>query len=134
MAKSMTWASPVMSFPRTTGTACLRKAGCSVSINSLKLTMARSLLGTSIPTACLPGMGATIRTLDAARRRAMLSCKATILLSFTPGAGRISNMVITGPLRIPVTSASILNSLRVSFSWWEAATVSSSITQYSPSG
>ena len=105
-----------------------------VSINSLKLTIDLSLFGTSIPTACFPGMGATIRTLEAANRKAILSCKAPILLSFTPGAGRISNIVITGPFLIPVTSASILNSLKVSFSSNAAFSVSLSITQYSPSG
>ena len=132
--KSSTWASPAMSFPKTTGIAIFLKAGISVSINSLKLTIARSLFGTSIPTACFPGMGATIRTLDAARRSAMLSPKATILLNFTPGAGRISNIVTTGPLRMPVTSASILNSFSVSLSACAERFVSSSITQYSPSG
>ena len=114
-AKSNNCASPVISFPKTTGIAIFLYAAVSVSISSLKLTIARSLFGTSIPTALFPGIGATIRTLEAASRKAILSCNATILLSFTPGAGKISNIVITGPFLIPVTSASILNSLKVSF-------------------
>ena len=123
-----------MSLPKTTGTAIFLKAGRSMSISSLKPTMARSLFGTSIPTACLPGIGATIRTLEAAKRSAMLSPRATILLSLTPGAGRISNIVTTGPLRIPVTSASILNSLSVSFKASAERLVSLSMSQYSPPG
>ena len=76
--------------------------------------MALFVLGISIPTARLPGIGATIRTDWAARRSAMLSASPTILESLTPGAGRISNIVTTGPLRIPMTSACMLNSFRVS--------------------
>ncbi len=50
--------------------------------------MARSLFGTSMPTACLPGMGATMRTREAARRRAMLSERFAIFETFTPGGGQ----------------------------------------------
>lgn len=45
---------------------------------------------------------------------------ATILRSFTPGAGRISNIRMTGPFRMPVTSAFMPNSSRVSLSTSEA--------------
>ena len=131
-ARSIICGSPEMSFPRITGIAILSNAGFASSTISLKLTTERSAFGTSIPTACFPGIGATIRTELAARRSAILSWRATILLSLTPGAGRISNIVTTGPLRIPVTSASILNSLRVSFKSSAAALVASSTTQYSP--
>jgi hypothetical protein len=50
----------------------------------LNETMARFLLGTSMPTACLPGIGATMRTLGAARRRAMLSERLAIFEIRTP--------------------------------------------------
>ena len=119
-----------MSFPRTTGIAIFLYSLRFCSMSSRKVTIARSSLGTSIPTARLPGIGATILTELAARRRAMLSCSATILLSFTPGAGRISNIVTTGPFLIPVTSALILNSFNVSFNCAAASFVLLSITQY----
>ena len=91
--------------------------------------MARTLLGTSIPTACRPGIGATMRTLGAARRRAMLSERFAILEIRTPGAGRTSKSVITGPFLIPVTSASMLNSRSASVRIRDARLVSSSMTQ-----
>ncbi len=93
--------------------------------------MERTLLGTSMPTACRPGMGATMRTLGAARRRAMLSARLAILETRTPGAGKTSNSVMTGPLRMPVTSASMLNSFSASVRMRDARLVSSSMIQYS---
>ena len=127
--RSMTCASPWMSFPNMTGTAIFLYSGNSCSMISRKATTARSLLGTSIPTARFPGIGATMRTDFAAKRKAILSCSVTILLSFTPGAGKISNIVTTGPFRMPVTSALILNSSSVSLSWAALALVPSSMTQ-----
>ena len=47
--------------------------------------MERLSFGTSMPTACLPGMGATMRTLEAASRRAMLSARFAILESLHAG-------------------------------------------------
>ena len=88
------------------------------------------MFGISIPTAAFPGIGATIRTELAASRKAILSCKVTILLNFTPGAGSNSNIVTTGPFLMPIISASILNSFRVSFNATAEAFVSSSIIQY----
>ena len=86
--------------------------------------MARWRFGTSMPTACLPGIGATMRTREAASRSAMLSARLTMRDILTPGAGRISNMVITGPRRTPVTSASMRNSARVVISVAAASRVS----------
>ena len=133
-ARSRTCGFPVTSFPRATGIAILAASGKSVSISSRKLTIERFLLGTSMPTACFPGMGATIRTLEAARRNAILSCRLVIFDSLMPGEGSISNIVTTGPLRIPVMDTSILNSLKVDFSISAARLVASSTIQYSPSG
>ena len=130
LTRSIICGSPSMSFPKITGTFIFAKTSKSFSIISLKLTIALSLFGTSIPTACFPGIGATIRTLLAASLKAILSCNATILLSLTPGAGKISNIVTTGPFLISIMSASILNSLKVFFNWIAACFVSSSITQY----
>ena len=128
--RSMICGFPRMSFPRMTGTAIFLYSLISFSMISRKLTMLRSLFGISIPTAFFPGIGATMRTLLAARRSAMLSCKAAILLSLTPGAGSNSNIVTTGPFFMPMISASILNSLSVSLSSEDAAFVSSSMIQY----
>ena len=68
VARSRSWASPVISFPRMTGISIFFAWGVSVSISSRKLTRERLRFGTSMPTACFPGIGATIRTLEAARR------------------------------------------------------------------
>jgi hypothetical protein len=68
---------------------------------------------------------------DARRGRAMLSERLAIFEMRTPGAGRTSKRVMTGPLRIPVTSASMLNSFNASMRIREARLVSSSMIQYS---
>ena len=59
----------------------------SESINSRIVTMLTTLFGTSIPTAALPGIGASIRTPFAARLSAISSERFVILLILTPGAG-----------------------------------------------
>ena len=64
----------------------------------------RRVFGISIPTTPLPGIGATMRTRSAFMAIAMSSLSELILLSFTPGAGRNSKIVMTGPGRIAVTS------------------------------
>ena len=55
------------------------------------------MLGTSIPTACFPGIGASILIVSAAKFRAMSSAKFAILLTLTPSAGFNSYLVIAGP-------------------------------------
>ncbi len=50
-------------------------------------TWLRDRLGTSMPTAALPGMGASMRTPVAARFSAKSSERLVILLTFTPAAG-----------------------------------------------
>ena len=56
-----------------------------------------SLFGTSIPTACFPGIGASILIVSAAKFNAMSSAKLAILLTLTPSAGFNSYLVIAGP-------------------------------------
>ena len=58
-----------------------------LSISSLKATVSLWSLGTSIPTAALPGTGASILTLVAARLRAISSDKPRIFETLTPAAG-----------------------------------------------
>ena len=66
-------------------------------IRSRIRTVLRFLLGTSMPTAAFPGMGASMRTPVAARFRARSSERLVILLIFTPAAGCISYRVTAGP-------------------------------------
>ena len=79
-------------------------------------TMDFALLGTSMPMADLPGMGASILTLSAARRRAISSARDVILLILTPASGTSSYLVTEGPLLILVTVAFILKLSRVAIS------------------
>ena len=51
------------------------------------MTVLFSLLGTSIPTAALPGMGASIRISGVARFSLISSARPTILLTLTPISG-----------------------------------------------
>ena len=55
------------------------------------------MFGTSIPTACFPGIGASILIVSAAKFNAMSSAKFAILLTLTPSAGFSSYLVIAGP-------------------------------------
>ena len=50
-----------------------------------------------MPTACFPGIGASILMLSAAKFSAISSAKFAILLTLTPSAGFISYLVIAGP-------------------------------------
>ena len=77
----------------------------SSSIISLKCTISFSLFGISIPTACFPGIGASIRILSAAKFRAISSAKLAILLTRTPSAGFNSYLVIAGPTETSSTFA-----------------------------
>ena len=69
----------------------------SLSNTSLSPTIKGVSFGTSIPIALLPGIGASILILLAAKLNAISSVKFTILLTFTPGLGCISYLVIVGP-------------------------------------
>lgn len=61
------------------------------------LTVERILLGTSMPTAGLPGMGASIRTPAVARFKAMSSAKLVMRLTLMPAWGCSSYRVTDGP-------------------------------------
>ena len=82
--RSVTCATPAMSLPRAmpSGEVMRRKLWLS---KMLRMETAVFLwLGTSMPTAGLPGMGASMRTPRAARFMAMSSARLVILDSFTP--------------------------------------------------
>ena len=67
-------------------------------------TFSRALFGTSMPTAALPGIGATMRTRSASSASARSSVRLVILLTRVPGAGAYSYIVTTGPGRMATTS------------------------------
>ena len=114
---------PAISFP----TAKARFDGN--SLNSLDSSKSRSataefsLFGTSIPTAALPGIGASIRISVAARFSLISSARPTILLTFTPCSGCNSYLVTAGPwlisvivTRTPKVASVCCNLAAVSFS------------------
>ena len=73
----------------------LRKVSfCTIS---RKLTVARFSLGISTPTVSVPGMGAWMRTATALSDMARSGAREAMRLALTPGSGRTSNMVTTGP-------------------------------------
>ena len=88
--KSATMHFPAMSFP--TAKDILDFA----SLNSLESTISRMVtmlifsFSTSMPTAALPGMGASIRMLLASKFSAISSARRTMLLTLTPVLGCIS--------------------------------------------
>ena len=88
---------PPTSFPSATLSFELLFWNSSLSITSLSPTICFSAFGTSIPTACLPGIGASILMVSAAKFKAISSAKLAILLTLTPSAGFNSYLVIAGP-------------------------------------
>ena len=72
-------------------------------MTSRRRTICRSLLGTSMPTVFLPGIGATIRTLGTRRAMARSSARPVILLSRRPASSSTSNWAMTGPVWISTT-------------------------------
>ncbi len=59
--------------------------------------------GISIPIALLPGIGASIRTLFAARFIAISSLSAVTFFTLVPLATANSNLVIEGPVTVLTT-------------------------------
>ena len=88
---------PAISFPAANAILEGAFLKASDSISSLKCTLPGSLLGTSIPIADLPGIGASILISAAARLSLISSAKDTILLTFTPCSGESSYLVTDGP-------------------------------------
>ena len=88
---------PPISLPKAIARGDSKFLNSSLSNTSLKPTICPSSLGTSIPIALFPGIGASILILFAAKLSAKSSVKFTILLTLTPGLGCISYLVIVGP-------------------------------------
>ena len=102
-----------MSFPSAIASGESNFLNSSLSNTSLSPTIKGVSFGTSIPIALLPGIGASILILLAAKLNAISSVKFTILLTFTPGLGCISYLVIVGPTVTWFTLASTPKSARV---------------------
>ena len=81
---------------------------------SPSVTISRFSFGISRPMTDLPGMTSTTRTLMAESERARSLARPVIWLTFTPGAGRISKRVTTGPGCTATTSTSTPKSLSLS--------------------
>ena len=90
-------ADPATSFPSATLSFESLFLNASLSITSRSPTISFCLFGTSIPTACFPGIGASILIVSAAKLSAISSAKFAILLTLTPSAGFSSYLVIAGP-------------------------------------
>ena len=103
LAISVTTTCPPISLPTAKARRDLWFLKESESRSSLKYTILFSLFGTSIPTADLPGIGASIRISAAARLNLISSVSPTILLTFTPCSGNNSYRVTEGPQLIFVT-------------------------------
>jgi len=91
-------------------------------------------LGTSIPTAALPGMGATIRSDGARIARARSSASAAMRPTFTPGPGATSYWVTTGPTVRPAIEPSTRNVCSVSISFWPICSICTSPASPSSGG
>ena len=78
---------------------------------SPSVTTSRFSFGISRPITDLPGMTSTTRTLIADSARARSLARLEIWLTLTPGAGRISKRVTTGPGCTATTSPSTPKSL-----------------------
>ncbi len=87
LERSATATPPAMSLPSATVSLLLDETNALLSISSRMRTTVFFLLGTSMPTAALPGMGASILMPDVARFIERSSDRLVILLILTPEAG-----------------------------------------------
>ena len=108
--KSVMTAFPAMSLPSTSVSGEALSSYSGDDSPSTSRTNSRLWLGISMPMTDLPAMLSTTRTLSTDSERAKSRDSATIWLALTPGAGSISNRVITGPGCTAVTVMSTLKS------------------------
>src|SRR5213593_3177919 len=117
LARSATTDSPSRFLPRAMGSTRLLRWYSSPSTRSRMCTMRGIGLGTSIPTAAFPGMGATMRSEGARMASARSSASAAMRPTFTPGPGATSYCVTTGPTVRPAIAPSTRNVCNVSISF-----------------
>ena len=123
--RSATCATPAMSLPSAMprGEVMRKKLWLS---NTLRIYTGVFLwLGTSMPTAGLPGMGASMRTSATARFRAISSASEVMRLILTPAMGCTSYRVTEGPREISSTRVRTPKLSSVSTSFWALAFSSS---------
>ena len=108
-ARSAITGSPAMSLPRMIGRSPGASTKSAQAASSLKPTIWRSALGSSMPITVLPGTVLT-RAETALMLRAMSSDRPITRAALVPGAGSSSYMVTTGPVRTAVTSPFTLKS------------------------
>ena len=87
---SPTTALPVMSLPTAKASLLCELRNSDEESISRSVTVSLLMFGTSMPTAALPGIGASIRTPCAARLRQMSSSSPFIFETLTPAPGCIS--------------------------------------------
>ncbi len=95
--RSATILFPEMSFPTTKVSLDSEFANSGESISSRTRTVAGLSFSTSIPTAALPGIGASILIDFALRFKAISSTRLVILDTLTPVAGCTSYLVTEAP-------------------------------------
>ncbi|MPN06210.1 hypothetical protein SDC9_153466 [bioreactor metagenome] len=102
LVRSATCTLPAMSLPSGMTMGLLLVLN-SAALKMLYISTALAcLLGTSMPTAALPGIGASMRTPAAARFSAISSARPVMRLIFTPAAGCNSYRVTAGPRLISI--------------------------------
>ncbi len=89
-ARSRMTGLPLISLPRTMGMAARVLVQAELSRMPLRETLLETLLGASMPTVSLPGMGVRMRRLSALRFMAMLFARLLMRSTLTAGAGLIS--------------------------------------------
>ena len=104
--RSATILFPEMSFPTTNSMMDEASMNSSLSMRSRMSTGAGFSFSTSIPTAALPGIGASIRMLLALMLSAISSESLVMLATFTPVAGCTSYLVTEAPCVTLMTLAS----------------------------
>ncbi len=112
--------------PSAIGSVARDRSHSAVSSSSRNVTTLAVGLGTSTPTAALPGIGATIRIDGARMASARSSANAAIRPTFTPGAGATSYCVTTGPVVRPAIDPSTRKVWSVSISTSPRRSISSS--------
>ena len=108
LARSTAWALPATSRPRAKVSVEPEALKSTSSRIRRRATMLKSLFGISMPTALLPGIGASMRSERAASAMARSSASASIRLTLMSGAGWTSYCVTTGPALRPVIWAGML--------------------------
>ena len=133
LVRSSTTSSPSRLRPSTTGSTRAMRRNSALSMRSRTCTSRGVGLGTSIPIAAFPGIGATMRSDCARIASAKSSASEETRPTFTPRPGSSSNRVTTGPTVLLMICAptrnvsSVATSRRPMSSIWAASASSTAI-------